>query len=78
MILGFVLARYRVFYHSIQQNNSDQKKAVFVIILKVGLLSLNLIFSGPYGQIGVQLDFDLHSENITGKQFMTLYIRRQI
>ena len=29
--------------------NSDQRRAVFVIISKVGLLSLNPIFSGSYG-----------------------------
>ena len=29
--------------------NSDQRRAVFVTISKVGLLSLNPIFSGSYG-----------------------------
>ena len=29
--------------------NSDQRRAVFVTISKVGLLSLNAIFSGSYG-----------------------------
>ena len=49
MILGIVLARYRGVHHSIQPKNPDQKKAVFVIFLKVGLPSLNLIFSGSNG-----------------------------
>ena len=49
IILGNVLARYRGIHHSIQPKNLDQKKAPLVIFLKVGLPSLNLIFSGSNG-----------------------------
>ena len=31
------------------KKNLDQRRAVFVIVSKVGLLSLNPIFSGSYG-----------------------------
>ena len=49
MILGIVLARYRGVHYLIWLKKPDHKKTVFVIFLKVGLPSLNLIFSGSNG-----------------------------